>query len=150
MKIQRIEIGQSPVTTEQLRGYIGLGFGCRDTELQMAIDTAIDRIEDHCDVALRTTTFRASVVGLRSVRLPYCSANFPTVNSPENVSVNGADVELANEESTAIIYTVEAVADITSYIAGILAYAALIFDGENDPSAFTLVLRRYLNTNILL
>jgi hypothetical protein len=66
------------------------------------------------------------------------------------VSVNGADVELANEESTAIIYTVEAVADITSYIAGILAYAALIFDGENDPSAFALVLRRYLNTNVLL
>lgn len=150
MKIQRIEIGQSPVTTEQLRGYIGLGFGCRDTELQVAIDTAIDRIEDHCDVALRTTTFRASVVGLRSVRLPYCSANFPTVSSPENVVVNGAEIELPNEESTAIIYTVEAVADITSYIAGILAYAALIFDGENDPSAFALVLRRYLNTNVLL
>lgn len=145
--VQRVEIGQSPVTIEQLRSYIGLGSECRDVELEMSLNTAITQIEDHCDVALRTTTYRVNV-GSHSARLPYCAANFPTIITPANASTNGAVIEL--EEPSVVEYRVEPVADITSYIAGILAYAALIFDGENDPSAFTLVLRRYLNTNVLL
>ena len=32
MKVQRIEIGQSPVTTEQLKGYIGLNGEALDDE----------------------------------------------------------------------------------------------------------------------
>lgn len=151
MKTQRIEIGQSPVTAEQLRSYIGLGAECREMELELAIETAIDRIEDHCDVALRTTTFKAVTAGSRTIRLPYCSATFPEIETPDVVvATNGADVELISEDACVLEYKVVAVADITSYIAGILAYAALIFDGENDPSAFALVLRRYLNTNVLL
>ena len=150
MNVQRIVIGDSPVTTEQLKGYIGLNGECRELELEVALSTAIDRIEDHCDVALRTTTYRATTAGSRYIRLPYCSANFPTILTPDNIAQNGAEVDLSTDAAIVIEYSVEAVADITSYIAGILAYAALLFDGENDPSVFALVLRRYLNTNILL
>lgn len=150
MNVQRIEVGGSPVTVDQLQSYIGLNGECRTMELEMMLDTAIDHIEDHCDVALRTTTFRVNTAGSRTVRLPYCSANFPTILSPDVVAQNGAEIELSTEMATTIEYTVEAVTDITSYIAGILAYAALLFDGENDPAAFALVMRRYVKTNILL
>lgn len=143
----------SRITIEQLKDYLRYWGQSRDNELEMALRSAVTKIEDKKDISLSEMTiqletnsgidgkvdlYHKPILEIEQVTDAKGKSLAYEVNSTMTWIITTPDTDVVVRYKTGVA------GDIDMVRTAVLATAALIFEGETDQDMFRSVYRNYL------
>lgn len=145
MKLQRMQIGEPFISTDELKQYLQYAGSNKDDELKSAIDAATTLFEDRRNISLRPMTIalvsKSNSAGLIQVYYPDIS-EIASVKSAEDKEMDFAFVKALDVVKVrpnidcSVIYKTEACSNASVYKSAVMGMAALIFDGSTESEAY--------------
>lgn len=121
----------------------------RDAEIEGMIETAICRIEDYCDVSLRSNVIELTqTTGKKSQRLTYIPVeSIESVvgddEEPIGYKLSRQTLILDTPEPFVCRYTTKS-GEYDDMVIAVMAFVGLLFDGVTEHDAFNIIRQEYL------